>query len=215
MAKETNFEHPPKGHLALLAYDPANDRWQAVHVDDSGNLQVDITAIVDGQIHLYGWDGDSWEKLQVDANKYLKVTLPLEEALGARAYNYDGSNWRRANMLWGYNDRWAERATNLNADAGTNNLSTTAVPAGYVYWAAAVRMLNNTSTITQYRLEVLGGGVAVPLKFQDTPAAGDSLLWSGGLPLKEGDQIRAIFYGCTAGDDLYLDVWGYKMKVDM
>ncbi len=44
MTKEQNFPHPPAGHFGLLAYDSVNDRWQVVHVDASGNLQVDLVA---------------------------------------------------------------------------------------------------------------------------------------------------------------------------
>lgn len=175
---------------------------------------------------ICGHDGTDWLKVKTDANGYLyvvgtgtagaiEVTQDTPGDLLVGQHQYDGTNWRKSNLLWGYNDRWAERATNLNATVGTNNLSTTAVPAGYVYWVAAARMLNNTSAITSYRLELLGDGVAVPIELLASPAAAESLLWSGGLPLKEDDVVRAIFYGCVAGDDLYLDVWGYMMKIDM
>lgn len=44
MALDQNFPHPPKGHFGLVAYDSVNDRWQVVHVDADGNLQVDLVA---------------------------------------------------------------------------------------------------------------------------------------------------------------------------
>ena len=31
--------------------------------------------------------------------------------------------------------------------------------------------------------------------------------------LKAGDKVAAAFIGCTVGDDLTLDIHGYKMKV--
>lgn len=42
MARETTFEQPPEGHVAILAYDSSIDKWRAVYVDASGNLQVDV-----------------------------------------------------------------------------------------------------------------------------------------------------------------------------
>lgn len=44
MAKETVFQHPPGKHVAVLAYDSVNDRWQAVHADVSGQLSVKVAA---------------------------------------------------------------------------------------------------------------------------------------------------------------------------
>ena len=44
MAKETLFDHPPKGHVAITAYDPSVDKWRAVEVDASGRLEVVMTA---------------------------------------------------------------------------------------------------------------------------------------------------------------------------
>lgn len=44
MAKETALEQPPEGHIGIWAYDSVNDRWQAVYVDASGNLQVGVVA---------------------------------------------------------------------------------------------------------------------------------------------------------------------------
>lgn len=42
MAKETSYEHPPEGHVGLLAYDSVNDKWYAVLADAGGRLQVEV-----------------------------------------------------------------------------------------------------------------------------------------------------------------------------
>lgn len=75
MAKETVTKHPRSGHVGLMAYDSANDRWQAVYVDPTGNLQVDVVASPDQTCNLYAWDGDSWEKVTIDASDHLQVAI--------------------------------------------------------------------------------------------------------------------------------------------
>lgn len=63
MAKETVFQHPPGKHVAILAYDSVNDRWQAVHVDASGQLSINVAAPQKLDVNLYGWDGAVARKL--------------------------------------------------------------------------------------------------------------------------------------------------------
>ncbi len=63
MAKEQNFEHPPGGHVAILIYDPTNDRFQVVQGDD-----VDTAIPAAGKSLLasalaHGYDGSAWRKL--------------------------------------------------------------------------------------------------------------------------------------------------------
>lgn len=63
MAKEQTFEHPPGGHVAILIYDPTNDRFQVVHGDD-----VDTAIPAAGKSLLasalaHGYDGSAWRKL--------------------------------------------------------------------------------------------------------------------------------------------------------
>jgi hypothetical protein len=62
VAKETTFDHPPKGHVAILAYDSANDQWQAVYVDASGNLQVDVASGNQIEALAHGYYGGGWQK---------------------------------------------------------------------------------------------------------------------------------------------------------
>lgn len=45
MAKQTEFEQPPKGHIGLLSYDPESDKWYAVLGDDAGHILLEVTTI--------------------------------------------------------------------------------------------------------------------------------------------------------------------------
>lgn len=180
MAKETNFPEPPRGHIALLGWDSVNARWQAVAVNGSGLVQVDLADVADRQVNAHGYDGSAWQK------------LPL---------------------LWGYSDRWFERVSDTDATAGTNTLDTAAVPAGYVYVVQGIATLN-LSTVVTHRQGLRPGTYDMILQRTTGVGAGVTLpLFPVGIALKEGDTVRARFYGCTAGDDIHLSVVGYKMAI--
>lgn len=238
MAKETTFEHPPKGHVALLAYDSANDRWQAVYVDASGNLQVDVVAsglpsgaateatladcktalelIDDLRNALNSVATDELDIVIDGQNADVEVTQTTPADLVVAGHSYDGSAWRKNNLLWGYNDVFDETVQNLSASAGLNSLTTTAVPSGYIYVVVAASTVNITTACTRTRKVATGsGGGYCDFHTTPTPAAGVHETIDCWIPLKEGDYVTAYFYGCVAGDDIYLSIWGYKMKIDM
>jgi len=62
VTKETNFEYPSEGYVALLYYDTANDRFQLVQGGD-----VDAAIPADAKAKLvtalaHGYDGTLWRK---------------------------------------------------------------------------------------------------------------------------------------------------------
>ena len=63
MAKETLFDHPPKGHVAITAYDPSVDKWRAVEVDAEGRLEVSVTA---GHKYIDRGDPDAFDFDETD-----------------------------------------------------------------------------------------------------------------------------------------------------
>jgi len=117
------------------------------------------------------------------------------------------------NTLLGYNDRYSERTSNLNASAGTNVLSATAVPSGEVWIIQSAGAFNINTNPTTINVSVFDGAVDGTIASQASPGINVRVLGTGAFLMKEGDYVRAIFEGCVAGDDIYLDVWGYKMKV--
>lgn len=117
------------------------------------------------------------------------------------------------NTLFGYHDRYAERVSDLNAAAGTNILQGTAVPAGEVWVIQSIRGVNVNSIPTLVELRVQSATIMAVLEIATPAAANESVLWSGAIFIKEADRTSARFEGCVLNDDLYLDIWGYKMKV--
>ena len=62
-AKETDFEHPPRGHVATLFYDIVNHRFQVVQGDDV-DAAIPATAKAPLASSLaHGYDGALWRKL--------------------------------------------------------------------------------------------------------------------------------------------------------
>lgn len=63
MAKETTFDHPPKGHAAILGYDSSIDKHRTFSVDSSGRLEVVVATA-----HKYVDRGDpaAWDKTTGD-----------------------------------------------------------------------------------------------------------------------------------------------------
>ena len=175
---------------------------------------------------LCGHNGTDWLKVKTDANGYLyvvgtgttgamEVTQDTPGDLLVGQHQYDGSAWRKSNLLLGYNDRWVERISDLNASAGDNTLYGVAVPSGYVYVLQAINGQNNVTDPSSIHMKVVGGAISITLAYKATPGIAVPATWSGELILKEGDKAGALLRGCAAGDDLYVTLWGYKMKLDM
>lgn len=140
-------------------------------------------------------------------------TIPTEAHFDKGSWGHDGTEWRKFSLLWGYSDRWAETVSELNAVVGTNNLYTAAVPAGYVYVLQGADCINVNSACTREIGPAAPGSLLILV--QDAGALAGTVTMTGPceVVLKEGDVVKSSFVGCTAGDDLYLRVWGYKMRV--
>ena len=117
------------------------------------------------------------------------------------------------NLIFGYNDRYAQQVSNLNASAGSNYLFGTTVPAGEI-WVVGTMAASNVNTISSgISVGVYDGATYYTLTAKKSPAAAEWVPWSGIMVLKEGDRLFAWFGACAAGDDLFFNANGYKMKV--
>ena len=140
-------------------------------------------------------------------------TQPTEQYFDKGLWGYDGTVWRKLPLLWGYTDRLAEQKVNLNANAGGNYLVHTTVPAGEV-WVVTAHVAVNLNTAGAVVMRGFFGGTDMLVYDHGTPGAG---VWHTSPPMnivaKAGDILVGAFYGCTAGDDLYSILYGYKMAV--
>jgi len=101
---------------------------------------------------------------------------------------------------------------NLDPPAGTVNLDSDAVPAGYIWIVQAVAASNAARAVNIRFYVKLASGTYFFYQANSGAVAG-VVSWQGQLCLSEGEAIRARFYGTTAGDDLELVVLGYKVAL--
>ena len=128
-------------------------------------------------------------------------------------YAWDGAAWRKAALPLGYTDRYAERQSELSAAAGGNTLTGSTVPAGEVWIVTSAHAVNESSAITILQIDLYDGTNNFIIASLLAPAARIPLDLKSPIVLKAGDRLRALFFGCTLNDDLYLDILGYKMAV--
>ena len=141
------------------------------------------------------------------------ITDPTEEYFKDGLWGWDGTQWRKLGLLFGYYDRLAGQVSTTDAAAGANTLTGDTVPAGEIYVVQMVAAIDSNSDTTRVYIRVYGGVVMMPLADEYSVTAGHWVTSTTNMVMKSGDYLDCIFYGCTAGDDLYLRWWGYKMKV--
>lgn len=191
MTKEQTFAHPPRGHVALLAYDSANDRFQVVHVDASGLLQVDIAA----------------QAIDVE------VTQVTPADLVVAAHGYDGAAWRKQPPIWGYSDRYVVQQQNVSDVAGDYTINLPAVPAGEVWRVLGLAVYRGTNVNQYARLQVIVGVSAYSVEDIAIPTLGRFFPGAAELVLKAVDNVRVIYTGATVGEVVITVASGYKMSI--
>ena len=143
----------------------------------------------------------------------MPITNPTEVYFKDGGWAWDGSRWRKQPLLIGYSEKYDERKSNTSAAAGTNSLVGTAVPAGEVWVVQGLGAVNINTACSKIHIRVDNGSTYCILVEDASPVAGNSVLWSGSILLAEGDKVTATFYTCVLNDDIYLDIWGFKMSI--
>lgn len=141
------------------------------------------------------------------------ITNPAEAFFKDGIWGFDGTVWRKLPLVWGYSDRYAQLASNTNLPAGTSDVDGSTVPSSEVWVVTGMCITVASATITQIRFAFYNGSDRVDVHAIDDPVNVFPNGWAGQLILKTGDCARARVYTATAGDDCWLNVWGYKMKV--
>lgn len=152
-------------------------------------------------VEEYGQDTYTTPKTE-DFDSILLMVTDLEEKLM-------GPN----NLLWGYSDTVVERVNNTDADAGTNYLQTTPVPAGEIHTYDNVFAINNNSQCTYILVTATVSSAGVYLKRLAPVPAQQEVKLENPVTLKPGDFLVCSFTGCTEGDVIRFHVYGTKMLV--
>ena len=140
-------------------------------------------------------DDTDWDAIQA-------IVADLEETLMGNP-----------NTLWGYADRVGVQTIVDGAPADTNQVNLPVVSAGHVHRIGAITLFNTTTVNYTIVLGIVQGSILHYLAQFSNPPAAIPQHWTGDITLKYGDYIQATFYGCTLGDDLYLQANGYEMNV--
>jgi hypothetical protein len=97
--------------------------------------------------------------------------------------------------------------------ADPQDLDTTHLQPGWIYFLHNIIGLESGSGITQCSLGYVSGGTFMVMKKESTDNPYQTVEFHGQIVLKQGDQIRARFHGATATDKLELFANGIKRKV--
>jgi hypothetical protein len=172
----------------------------------------------------WAWDpiGKVWKKLildpvtdrlVIDHPGDIEVVQPVPNDLRVGNYGWDGSAWRKLPLVWGYSDNWLEKLVNSNADAGTNYLDSAVVPAGEVWILTNINAHAIQAGLSMITMGPLRGATSYYAFQKTSPGANEQVGGHCNIVLKAADKVRGAFTGCAAGDDIYLILSGYKMKI--
>lgn len=215
MTKETNFEHPPRGHVGLLAYDSVNDRFQVVYVGADGRLHIDVkaSALPSGAATAAKQLADG-HNVTVD-NADIEVVQPTPADLKMAQHQYDGAAWRKSNLLWGYNGLVAEAVDDEDLGADTQYLNGTTVPAGEIWVLSTVTGAVASGTAVNLFFTIISNGVTMHVFSDPSPTSGQWYVSTGQFVLGYQDYVQLQIQSCTAGDVARMRYGGYKMKLNM
>jgi len=193
VTKDTNFKHPPGGHVAGLGYDSGNDRFQVVHVNAAGQLQVYIAG-------HYGT---------------LLVQQYMPSLLQPGINTYDGAAWRKQPLVWGFSSRWSELATGTSTGGAATNAVTVVVPAGYVYVLESWTILHD-DTANRAAFLTMVGGAGNPYLYESSAMVPNVYLYETcHITLQAGDILQLTVWALANTKKCYLTAWGHKMQVNM
>ena len=139
-------------------------------------------------------------------------SLLLEDMMANKGWI--GTAWRKDPLRLGYSSDQSEQKSDTSATAGTNILTSTAVPAGEIWIIEGISARDVDNVPSKILLVATVNGISITLEDQQTVAAAEFVTWSGAITLSENDTISANIYGCTLNDDIYLQYHGRQIDID-
>ena len=173
---------------------------------------------------IWGYVSTAWKKLVATAGGALHIYVAGQAAdvevkqatpadLTPGVCGWDGSAWRKLPLMFGYSEVYHEKVSDMNATVTSDALVGSAVPAEEIWVVTSVVAYDKTTNVTQISASVTDDVTWWPFAQLFPTAAEEYLQWSGMVVLEQGDRIYVGFNGTIAGDDIYLNIHGYKMKI--
>lgn len=118
------------------------------------------------------------------------------------------------NLLYCFKEEYFEVKFKADADAGTNILSFSKVPAGEVWIVTAATLKNSDHAMPASAYLVTDDGDKTgTLASHYQPEVGRVATFNVNWLLVKDDRLLGVFYGCTVGDYLTAVVSGCKLEV--
>ncbi len=194
---------PPSPRTALFWNGTA---WQWARVDAAGHIQIDVlSTVMDAAAATAANQALMITALQLIDNLVVVLGGPGNVRLQVRGED----------QLFSYDDVVYETLSNLNAAAGVNSLVSTTPLAGQVHVITSICAHNVDTACTRISVGRLRAAVYYAMENVLPTAPYDMATWSGWLPIENGDQIFAWFDGCALNDDIYLDINGFRMTLEV
>ena len=143
----------------------------------------------------------------------MPITDPTQEYFKDGAWGWNGTTWVKLPLVFGYYEQYLEQVTNLNASTGDNWLNGSVVPAGEIWVVTAATASNEDAACARIQMFIYDGAKHYAMGSVTNPVADQSLVFAGQVILNPGNRFVVRMRGVTAGNDLYFDINGYKMKV--
>ncbi len=187
---------PRGGHVWVYGVDSAGSPVKIL-VDTDGHLQVDTlsSALPAGA---------------ATAAKQDSILAELEQKLETADLNRDASG--NIGVVPSFEGVVAETVSEQNAAAGSNHLTSSAVPAGKVWVITHISAHDDDNNVTHIGIDVNHDGRSIIVKWRGATAADVTVDWDGHLFLDAGDYISVWFWGVTAGDAIVMNVFGYQIN---
>lgn len=151
---------------------------------------------------------------EYEAGYYLKVTDDDFDDISAIVADLESKLMQNDNTLMGYAERYLEQIVVNNAPAGTNIITSDAVPAGELYIVTTICVIDVESAPTSIRFGIDVDGTRYYGGQNASPAAGRWYTFPGEWYYAEDDKVLVVFDGVTLNDTLIVNIWGRKMIVD-
>lgn len=114
-------------------------------------------------------------------------------------------------MLDAFESVYVSNQSNLNAPAGYDELTDTAVAAGKVLKVTSVTVYNENNIATFVQAYIYNGTLAATLVRRNTPAAFEAVNWTGVVYLPAGYYVVGGYGGTILNDNIRLQVCGVLM----
>ena len=128
-------------------------------------------------------------------------------------HGWVNGGWKKDPIQFGFSGVATQAFSNTNLSAGNNSIDGSAVPAGEI-WIITNVVLIYFGTVTRIFARSKIGGSYFTIFAEETPVTGKRYDRSGWWVFDSGDCINMATEGATVGDDIYLEMIGFRVDID-